>query len=101
MDKQDFLYAIGIADEIEMLDEKLRYLTGANHCEGQLKDFDNVYKLLLKYSHEYYRSDNTEELFFRIIEDRRKTREERADILMNGTVRYDENDNVINFPVSK
>ena len=30
---------------------------------------------------------------------REKTREERANILINGTIRYDENDNVINFPV--
>lgn len=98
MDKQDMLYLIGIADGLEKLDEKLKSLTGAGHGEGELQDLDNVYELLLKYSHDYYRSENTEELFFRIIEDRKTSREERADILMNGTVRYDENDNVINFP---
>ena len=98
MDRQDMLYLIGMADALENLDDELRYLSGASHGEGQLQEFDNVYELLLKYSHEYYRSENTEELFFRIIEDRKKSREERADILMNGTIRYDENDNVINFP---
>lgn len=101
MDREDFLNAIGIADAIEMLDDKLRYLTGASHCEGQLKDLDSVYELLLKYSHEYYRSEKTEELFYRIIADREKSPEERMNILINGTVRYDENDNVVDMTIAK
>ena len=101
MDREDIILMIEAADSLEDFDEVLRVLSGSGHGGGRLYGLDNVYELLLKYSHEYYRDENAQELFFRIIEDRKKSPEERADILMNGTVRYDENDNIIDFPMAK
>lgn len=100
MDREDIINMIKMTDDLEKLDMELKVISGMGHGSGSLTNIDNVYELLMKYSHEYYSEDDNAELFYNIIADVSKSPEERADILMNGTVRYDEKDNVINFPVN-
>ena len=56
---------------------------------GTLKELDNVFEVIYRNSHTVYSGNPEEgkELFLKILMSRNLTPEQRADILMNGTVR--------------
>lgn len=88
MDREDYVSLLKTADNLEILDKHLRELAGGGHGNGKLCNLDNIYELLQKYADKYYGEDDAATaLFFRIVEDTTKTPEERADILMNGTMK--------------
>ena len=57
--------------------------------ESILSELDNVFDVIYRNSHTVYSGNPEEgqELFFQILMSRNLTPEQRADILMNGTVR--------------
>jgi len=67
----------------------LEQLTGSGHATGEFIKLDNVFEVIYRHSHETYSGNPEEgqELFFHILMNRDWTAEQRADILMNGTVR--------------
>ncbi len=88
MEKKDMALLIEVEDTLEDMDETLRQLTGHGHANGEFIKLDNVFDVIYRNSHTVY-SENPEEgqeLFFQILMSRNLTPEERADILMNGTV---------------
>ena len=89
MEKKDMALLIEVEDTLEDMDETLRQLTGHGHASGDFIKLDNVFDVIHRNSHEYYTVDSDErmQLFFQILMSREMTPEERADILMNGTVR--------------
>ncbi len=89
MEKKDMALLIEVEDTLEDMDETLRQLTGHGHASGDFIKLDNVFDVIHRNSHEYYtvESDERMQLFFQILMSREMTPEERADILMNGTVR--------------
>ncbi len=89
MKRRDMALLIEAEDTMDDMDKVLEQLTGYGHTEGDFIKLDNIFEVILKNSHKYY-SENSEEkmqLFLGILMNRDKTPEERADILMNGTVR--------------
>ncbi|MCM1158854.1 MAG: hypothetical protein NC348_10195, partial [Clostridium sp.] len=62
---------------------------GHGHASGDFIKLDNVFDVIHRNSHEYYATDEDDrmQLFFKILMSREMSPEERADILMNGTVR--------------
>lgn len=89
MKRRDMALLIEAEDTLDDMDKVLEQLTGYGHTEGDFIKLDNIFEVILKNSHKYY-SENSEEkmqLFLGILMNRDKTPEERADILMNGTVR--------------
>ena len=76
-------------DELYNMDQALELLTGHGHASGEFTKLDNVFDVIYRNSHEVY-SGNPEagqELFFKILMNQEMTPEQRADILMNGTIR--------------
>ena len=89
MKRRDRALLIEAEDTLDDMDKVLEQFTGYGHTEGDFIKLDNIFEVILKNSHKYY-SENSEEkmqLFLGILMNRDKTPEERADILMNGTVR--------------
>lgn len=89
MKRRDMALLIEAEDTLDDMDKVLEQFTGYGHTEGDFIKLDNIFEVILKNSHKYY-SENSEEkmqLFLGILMNRDKTPEERADILMNGTVR--------------
>ena len=89
MDKKDMASLIEVEDELRDMDKALEQLAGHGHASGDFIKLDNVFDVIHRNSHEYYTSDADEkmELFFQILLNREMSPEERADVLMNGTVR--------------
>ena len=89
MEKKDMALLIEVEDTLEDMDEALEQLTGHGHANGDFIKLDNIFDVIHRNSHEYYtvESDERMQLFFQILMSREMTPEERADILMNGTVR--------------
>lgn len=90
MKKKDMALLIGAEDALADMDKVLEQFTGYGHAEGDFIKLDNVFKVILRNSHKYYSGGNPDDrmpLFLSVLGCRDKTPEERADILMNGTVR--------------
>ena len=89
MEKKDMALLIEVEDTLEDMDETLRQLTGYGHANGEFIKLDNVFEVIYRNSHTVYSGNPEEgqELFFQILMSRNLTPEQRADILMNGTVR--------------
>ena len=92
MEKKDMALLIEVEDEIHNMDKALEQLAGHGHASGEFVKLDNVFNVIYHNSHEYYhdesdKNDNKSDLFFHILTSREMTPEERADILLNGTVR--------------
>lgn len=89
MEKKDMALLIEVEDTLEDMDETLRQLTGYGHASGEFIKLDNVFDVIYRNSHTVYSGNPKEgqELFFQILMSRNLTPEQRADILMNGTVR--------------
>lgn len=89
MEKKDMALLIEAEDAMADMDTVLEQLTGYGHANGEFVKLDNVFEVIYRNSHSVY-SGNPEkgqELFFYILMDRALPPEERADILMNGTIR--------------
>ena len=87
--KKDMALLIEVEDELDNMDKALEQLAGHGHASGEFIKLDNVFDVIYRNSHAVY-SENPEEgqeLFFKILMSRDLTPEQRADILMNGTVR--------------
>lgn len=91
MEKKDMALLIEVEDTLHDMDQALEQLAGHGHASGEFIKLDNVFDVIHRNSHEYYTSQSDEkmQLFFRILMSRDMTPEERADILMNGTVRIE------------
>lgn len=89
MDKTDMALLIEVEDELHNMDKALEQLAGHGHAIGEFIKLDNVFDVIHRNSHVYYtdQSDERMQLFFQILMSREMTPEERADILMNGTIR--------------
>ncbi len=88
MEKKDMALLIEVEDTLENMDETLVQLTGHGHANGEFIKLDNVFEVIYRNSHTVYSGNPEEgqELFFHILMSRDLTPEQRADILMNGTV---------------
>lgn len=75
-------------DTLNDMDKVLEQLAGHGHASGDFIRLDNVFDVIYNNSHAIYSGDpeKGQELFFQIIMNRVWTPEQRADILMNGTV---------------
>ena len=80
---------IEVEDELDNMDKALEQLAEHGHASGEFVKLDNVFDVIYRNSHIVYSGNPEEgqELFFRILMSRNLTPEQRADILMNGTVR--------------
>ncbi|MCM1499984.1 MAG: hypothetical protein NC124_16100 [Clostridium sp.] len=89
MEKKDMALLIEVEDTLGDMDKALEQLAGHGHASGDFIKLDNVFDVIHRNSHEYYATDEDDrmQLFFQILMSREKSPEERADILMNGTVR--------------
>lgn len=94
MSQEDFIALIEVADAIEFLDENLKNLSGMGHGGGELDGLDRLYGVLMNNAHSYYRSqgEGAEIAFYDILGNRNRTKEDRAEILLNGLLRYTSGD---------
>ena len=76
-------------DTLDDMDRLLERFTGYGHSEGEFIKLDNNFEVIHNNSHKYYSENSVEkmQLFLSILMCRDKTAEERADILINGTIR--------------
>lgn len=89
LEKKDMALLIEVEDELHNMDMALEQLAGHGHASGEFIKLDNVFDVIQNNSHECFSSESEESMqaFFDIMQDRDKTPEQRADILMNGTIR--------------
>ena len=92
MERTDMALLIDYEEDIHNKNNALEQLAGHGHASGEFVKLDNVYNVIYHNSHEYYhdesdQNDDKSDLFFHILTSREMTPEERADILMNGTIR--------------
>lgn len=89
LNAKDMALLIEVEDTLEDMDKTLEQLTGYGHTNGDFVNLDNVFSVIQNNSHEYYadKSEEITQLFMGILMDRKMSPEERADILMKGTVR--------------
>lgn len=89
MTKEDMALLIEVEDTLADMDRVLEQLAGQGHANGVFIKLDNVFEVIYRNSHEIYAESPEEgqELLFKILMDRNLSPEQRADILINGTVR--------------
>lgn len=89
MTKEDMALLIEAEDAMTDMDKALEELAGHGHAEGEFIKLDNVFDVIYRNSHAVYSGNPEEgqELFFHILMNRDWTSEQRAEILMNGTIR--------------
>ena len=89
MEKRDMALLIEVEDELHNMDQVLEQLDGHGHASGEFTRLDNVFDVIQNNSHACFSKESEESMqaFFDIMQDRDRTPEQRADILMNGTVR--------------
>ena len=88
MEKKDMAKLIEVEDELHNMDKVLEQLAGHGHASGEFTKLDNVFDVIQNNSHACFSStsEETMQAFFDIMQDRDRTPEQRADILMNGLV---------------
>ncbi len=89
MEKKDMASLIEVEDALADMDQVLVQFTGQGHANGEFVELDNVFNVIYRNSHPFYSesSEEKQELFFYILMNRNWTAEQRAEILMNGTIR--------------
>lgn len=89
MEKRDMALLIEVEDEIDNMDQVFEQLAGHGHANGEFTKLDYVFDVIQNNSHECFssKSEETMQAFFDIMQDKDRTPEERAEILMNGMVR--------------
>ena len=90
MTKEDYIALIEVSDAIEQLDRGFENWLGVGHIGGNLDGLDRLYGVLLRNANKCYSNDGegAEQLFFDLLTDLSKTPEDRADILLNGNIRF-------------
>lgn len=88
MDKKDMALLIEVEDELDNMDQALEQLAGHGHASGEFTRLDYVFDVIQHNSHACFSSETEESMqaFFDVMQNKDRTAEERADILMNGTV---------------
>lgn len=88
MTKEDMALLIEAEDALADMDKALEQLTGHGHANGDFIKLDNVYDVIYRNAHSFYSNspDEGQELLFKILMDRSLTPDQRAEILLNGTV---------------
>lgn len=88
MEKKDMAKLIEVEDELHNMDKALEQLAGHGHASGEFTKLDNVFDVIQNNFHACFSStsEETMQAFFDIMQDRDRTPEQRADILMNGLV---------------
>ena len=88
--KEDYIALIEVSDAIEQLDRGFENWLGVGHIGGNLDGLDRLYGVLLRNANKCYSNDGegAEQLFFDLLTDLSKTPEDRADILLNGNIRF-------------
>lgn len=85
MEKSDLIRLIEHEDELYRVDKVFERLTGSGHADGEFVNLDNVYSVIQNNSHPSFRgSDMADEAFHRVLTNRERTPEERAEALMIG-----------------
>ena len=89
MEKKDMALLIEVEDALADMDKVLEQLTGQGHANGVFVELDRVFDVICHNAHAIYEENSEEgqELLFKILMRRDLTPEQRADILINGTVR--------------
>ena len=92
MDKKDMALLIEVEDELDNMDQALEQLAGHGHASGEFTRLDYVFDVIQNNSHACFSSETEESMqaFFDIMQDRDRTPEEWAEILINGTIRMRE-----------
>lgn len=88
MEKGDMALLIEVEDELYNMDKVLEQLAGHGHASGEFIKLDNVFDVIQNNSHECFSSTSEDSMqaFFDVMQDRKMSPEERAEILINGTV---------------
>lgn len=89
MDKKDMALLIEVEDELYNMDQALEQLAGHGHASGEFIKLDNVFDVIQNNSHACFSgvSEEAMQSFFDIMQRRDMSAEQRADILMKGTVK--------------
>ena len=90
LNKEDYIALIEVADAIEQLDRGFEKWLGVGHVGGNLDGLDRLYGVLLRNANDCYRcnEEESEKIFYDLLTDSSRTTEERADILIEGKIRY-------------
>lgn len=88
MNKKDMALLIEVEDELHNMDKALEQLAGHGHASGDFIKLDNVFDVIQNNSHACFSSESEESMqaFFDIMQDKGRTAEERADILLRGVL---------------
>lgn len=86
MEKRDMALLIEVGNELHNMDMALEQLAGHGHASGEFIKLDNVFDVIQNNSHECFSSTSEDSMqaFFDIIQSRKMSPEELAEILMNG-----------------
>lgn len=85
MDQRDMELLIEVEDELDKMDQALEQLAGHGHASGEFIKLDNVYDVIRHNAHPAYSgSEEAVQKFIEILYDRRRTPQERAEILLGG-----------------
>lgn len=89
MEKGDMAKLIEVEDELHNMDKVLEQLAGHGHASGDFIKLDNVFDVIQNNSHACFSgvSEEAMQSFFDIMQRRDMSAEQRADILMKGTVK--------------
>ena len=87
LDKKDMILLIETEDEMDRMDKALEQLTGQGHANGEFTKLDNVYDVIQHNAHPTYSgSEEADQKFYKLISDKKRTLDERAEILLSGKV---------------
>lgn len=82
---EDMKLLIETEDEIHQIDKVFEQLTGQGHANGDFIKLDNVYDVIQHNAHPAYSgSEEADQKFIEILYDRKRTPDERAEILLSG-----------------
>ena len=82
---EDMTRLIETEDEINQMDKIFEQLVGHGHASGDFIKLDNVYDVIQHNAHPAYSgSEEADQKFIEILYDRKRTPDERAEILLSG-----------------
>ncbi len=82
---EDMIWLIETEDEINQMDKVFEQLAGHGHASGDFIKLDNVYDVIQHNAHPAYSgSEEADQKFIEILYDRKRTPDERAEILLSG-----------------
>ena len=87
MNQKDMIRLIETEDEIDRMDKVFEQFAGQGHANGEFTKLDNVYDVIQHNAHPTYSgSEKADQRFLEILYDRKRTPDERAEILLSGKV---------------